>query len=64
MLVPQLRAQDRVSIVVYAGSAGLVLPSTPGDRHEEILAALDNLQAGGSTNGGDGIRLALSLIHI
>ena len=61
MLVPQLRAQDRVSIVVYAGSAGLVLPPTPGDRHEEILAALDNLQAGGSTNGGDGIRLAYAM---
>jgi Ca-activated chloride channel family protein len=58
MLVPQLRAQDRVSIVVYAGSAGLVLPPTPGDRHAEILAALERLQAGGSTNGGDGIRLA------
>jgi len=58
VLVPQLRAQDRVSIVVYAGSAGLVLPPTPGDRHAEILAALQRLQAGGSTNGGDGIRLA------
>ena len=61
LLVPQLRAQDRVSIVVYAGSAGLVLPPTPGDRHEEILAALDRLQAGGSTNGGDGIRLAYDM---
>ena len=61
MLVPQLREQDRVSIVVYAGSAGLVLPPTPGDRHEEILAALDNLQAGGSTNGGDGIQLAYAM---
>ena len=60
-LVPQLRAQDRVSIVVYAGSAGLVLAPTPGDRHAEILAALDRLQAGGSTNGGDGIRLAYSV---
>ena len=60
-LVPQLRRQDRVSIVVYAGSAGLVLPPTPGDRHEEILAALDRLQAGGSTNGGDGIRLAYAM---
>ncbi len=58
MLVPQLRAQDRVSIVVYAGSAGLVLPPTPGDRHAEILAALERLEAGGSTNGGEGIRLA------
>ncbi|KAF1707943.1 vWA domain-containing protein [Pseudoxanthomonas sacheonensis] len=61
MLVPQLREQDRVSIVVYAGSAGLVLPPTPGDRHQEILAALDNLQAGGSTNGGDGIQLAYAM---
>ncbi len=60
-LVPQLRSQDRVSIVVYAGSAGLVLPPTPGDRHGEILAALDRLDAGGSTNGGDGIRLAYAM---
>ena len=57
-LVPNLRAQDRVAIVVYAGSAGLVLPSTPGDHHAEILAALDHLEAGGSTNGGAGIGLA------
>ncbi|WP_334177971.1 VWA domain-containing protein [Pseudoxanthomonas sp.] len=60
-LVTQLRRQDRVSIVVYAGSAGLVLPPTPGDRHDEILGALDRLQAGGSTNGGDGIRLAYAM---
>ena len=60
-MVPQLRAQDRVSIVVYAGSAGLVLPPTPGNRHAEILAALDRLEAGGSTNGGDGIRLAYAV---
>ena len=60
-LVPQLRAQDRVSIVVYAGSAGLVLPPTPGDRHGEILAALEQLQAGGSTNGGEGIQLAYTM---
>ncbi len=57
-LASQLRAQDRVSIVVYAGSAGLVLPPTPGDRRDEILQALDRLQAGGSTNGGAGIQLA------
>jgi Ca-activated chloride channel family protein len=57
-LVPQLRAQDRVSIVVYAGSAGLVLAPTPGDRHDQILAALNHLEAGGSTNGGAGIGLA------
>lgn len=61
MLARQLRAQDRVSIVVYAGSAGLVLPPTPGDRHGEIVAALERLQAGGSTNGGDGIRLAYAM---
>ena len=60
-LVKQLRAEDRVSIVVYAGSAGLVLPPTPGNRQDEILAALDRLQAGGSTNGGDGIRLAYAM---
>ena len=60
-LVRELRPQDRVSIVVYAGSAGLVLAPTPGDRQGEILAALDRLQAGGSTNGGDGIRLAYAM---
>ena len=60
-LVPQMRAQDRVSIVVYAGSAGVVLPPTPGDRHDEILGALDRLQAGGSTNGGEGIQLAYAM---
>jgi len=61
MLVPQLRAQDRVSIVVYAGSAGLVLPPTAGDQHDKILAALDQLEAGGSTNGGAGIGLAYAV---
>ncbi|MGJ4730212.1 vWA domain-containing protein [Luteimonas sp. SDU101] len=60
-LTGQLRAQDRVSIVVYAGSAGLVLPPTPGDRKDEILGALGRLEAGGSTNGGDGIRLAYAM---
>ncbi|MDE2735562.1 MAG: VWA domain-containing protein [Gemmatimonadota bacterium] len=58
LLVEQLRAEDRVAIVVYAGAAGLVLPSTPGDEQEEILAALENLHAGGSTAGGAGIKLA------
>ena len=58
LLVEQLRAEDRVAIAVYAGAAGLVLPSTPGDAREEILAALENLRAGGSTAGGEGIRLA------
>jgi len=47
--------------VVYAGSAGLVLPPTPGNEHARILAALNQLEAGGSTNGGDGIRLAYAM---
>ena len=58
LLVPQLRSQDRVAIVVYAGSAGLVLPSTPGSQKEVILDAIDRLSAGGSTAGGAGIQLA------
>jgi Ca-activated chloride channel family protein len=58
LLVRQLREQDRVAMVVYAGAAGLVLPPTSGDRKEEILGALDRLHAGGSTAGGAGIRLA------
>ncbi len=58
LLVSQLRTQDRVAIVVYAGRAGLVLPSTGGDEKNKILAALDSLQAGGSTAGGQGIQLA------
>jgi len=60
-MLPQLRAQDRVSIVVYAGSAGLVLAPTPGDHQEEIGSALDRLAAGGSTNGAAGIELAYAL---
>ncbi len=58
LLVSQLRAQDRVAIVVYAGSSGLVLPSTPGNQKEKINAALENLQAGGSTAGSAGLKLA------
>ena len=58
LLVNELRAQDRVAIVVYAGAAGLVLESTPGNMKEEILAAIDNLEAGGSTAGGAGLKLA------
>jgi Ca-activated chloride channel family protein len=58
MLVNELRPQDRVAIVVYAGAAGLALESTPGNRKETILAAIDNLEAGGSTAGGAGIKLA------
>jgi Ca-activated chloride channel family protein len=58
MLVNELRAEDRVAMVVYAGAAGLVLPSTPGDQKDKILDALLGLEAGGSTAGGEGIRLA------
>jgi Ca-activated chloride channel homolog len=58
LLAGQLTAKDRVAIVVYAGSSGLVLPSTPGDRREAILGVLDRLNAGGSTNGAEGIELA------
>ncbi len=55
-LARQLSTKDRVAIVVYAGKSGLVLPSTGDER--EILDSLDNLEAGGSTNGGEGIQLA------
>ena len=61
MLIDQLNARDRVSIVVYAGAAGAVLEPTPGNQHARILAALDSLSAGGSTAGGEGLRLAYSL---
>jgi len=58
LLVSQLRKQDTVAIVVYAGQAGLVLPATSGANKKKILAALESLHAGGSTAGGEGIRLA------
>ncbi|HSM37192.1 MAG TPA: von Willebrand factor type A domain-containing protein [Longimicrobiales bacterium] len=58
MLAGELRPIDRVAIVVYAGAAGLVLPPTTGNRKQTILEAIDRLQAGGSTAGGAGIRLA------
>ena len=61
LLVNQLDETDRVSIVVYAGAAGVVLPPTPGDEKDKILAALEELQAGGSTAGGDGIQKAYKL---
>ena len=57
-LVDELRTEDRVSIVVYAGAAGLVLPPTSGADKQAIRAALDDLEAGGSTAGGAGIELA------
>ncbi|MHC5595857.1 MAG: vWA domain-containing protein [Nostoc sp.] len=61
LLVNKLRPEDRVSLVVYAGNAGLVLPATPGSQKSKILAAIDRLQAGGSTAGGQGIELAYKI---
>jgi secreted protein with Ig-like and vWFA domain len=58
MLTRELGENDRVSIVVYASSEGLALDSTPGTDQSKILAALDQLRAGGSTAGGAGIQLA------
>ena len=60
-LVRTLRAADRVSIVVYAGAAGVVLPPTSGGETQTITAALQRLEAGGSTAGGAGIELAYKL---
>ncbi len=61
LLVDQLNEKDRVSIVVYAGAAGAVLEPTPGSDKQKILGALSSLQAGGSTAGGEGLRLAYQL---
>jgi Ca-activated chloride channel family protein len=61
LLVEQLREQDRVAIVVYAGAAGVVLPSTSGADKTKIIDALDQLRAGGSTAGGAGIKLAYAI---
>ena len=58
LLVNELRPQDHVAIVVYAGAAGLALPSTPGTDKTKILDAIERLEAGGSTAGGAGIRRA------
>ncbi|MEP6727392.1 MAG: von Willebrand factor type A domain-containing protein, partial [Bacteroidota bacterium] len=58
LLVDQLREQDKVSLVVYAGNAGLVLPATSGADKIKIKDAIDKLEAGGSTAGGQGIKLA------
>ena len=58
VLTNELRAEDRVSLVVYAGAAGLVLPPTSGADKQTILTAVDNLRSGGSTAGGAGIELA------
>lgn len=61
LLVDQLREQDKVAIVVYAGAAGAVLPSTSGANKQKIKEAIMNLQAGGSTAGAAGINLAYQI---
>lgn len=60
-MLPQLRAEDRISIVTYAGSAGLHLPVTPGNRSRTIYNALKQLHASGSTHGSAGIQMAYEL---
>ncbi|MBC2603131.1 vWA domain-containing protein [Puniceicoccus vermicola] len=61
LLVNRLNENDRVAVVVYAGASGLILPSTTANNTKTILHALDNLQAGGSTNAGAGIDLAYQI---
>ncbi len=61
LLVDNLREQDRIAIVVYAGSAGLVLPSTSGNEKGKIKYAIEKLSSGGSTAGGEGIELAYKI---
>jgi len=58
LLINELSEQDTISIVVYAGAAGTVLEPTSGAEKSRILSALDRLSAGGSTAGGEGLRLA------
>jgi Ca-activated chloride channel family protein len=61
MLVENLNKNDKVAIVVYAGASGVVLPSTSADQKDKIFAALERLDAGGSTNGSAGIKLAYQI---
>ncbi|WP_425512466.1 vWA domain-containing protein [Xanthomonas arboricola] len=58
LLVRQLRAKDRITLVTYAGNTAVVLPPTPGDQQGRIIEAIDSLQSGGSTAGASGIELA------
>ena len=58
LLVSELGKNDRIAIVAYAGSAGLVLPSTPATKRNTIISAMESLSAGGSTAGGQGVELA------
>ena len=61
LLVSELRPQDKVAIVTYAGTPGLALPTTSGDKKDTILEALDRLESGGSTAGGAGLELAYKI---
>ena len=61
MLSRQLANHDRIAIVVYAGASGVVLDTTAGDDTNKIISALNNLSAGGTTNGGSGIQLAYAM---
>ena len=61
LLLEKLNGKDKIAIVAYAGAAGLVLPSTPANKKSKILASLNELQAGGSTAGGEGIELAYKI---
>jgi Ca-activated chloride channel family protein len=61
LLVRELRAQDRITLVTYAGRTAVVLPPTPGAETSRIVAAIDGLNAGGSTAGASGIELAYSM---
>jgi len=61
LLVKELRPEDRIAIVVYAGAAGVVLESTAGSEKDKILQSLDKLSAGGSTAGGAGLKLAYKI---
>jgi Ca-activated chloride channel family protein len=63
LLADQLTARDRVSMVVYAGTSGVVLEPTAGDQKQKIREAIDRLEAGGSTNGAEGIERAYQLAH-
>jgi len=61
LLVEQLNPKDKIAIVVYASSTGLVLPATAGSERKLIIETLDSLEAGGSTAGGAGIQLAYKI---
>jgi Ca-activated chloride channel homolog len=61
LLAAKLTAADHVSLVVYAGASGVVLPPTAGNKKRDIICALEDLQAGGSTAGGQGLALAYKM---